>query len=74
MRVITVGGGPAGIMASLRAAEKGHSVLLLEQNDTLGKKMKITGKGRCNITNACDDVETLLKNVVRNRRFLYSAF
>lgn len=70
MRVITVGGGPAGIMASLRAAEKGHSVLLLEQNDTLGKKMKITGKGRCNITNAGDDI---MDNIIRNPEFLYSA-
>lgn len=70
MRVITVGGGPAGIMASLRAAEKGHSVLLLEQNASLGKKMKITGKGRCNITNAGDDI---MDNIIRNPEFLYSA-
>lgn len=73
-RVIVIGGGAAGMLAAGTAAERGLNVVLIEKNKVLGKKLMITGKGRCNITNACDDVETLLKNVVRNRRFLYSAF
>ena len=73
-RVIVIGGGAAGMLAAGTAAERGLNVALIEKNKVLGKKLMITGKGRCNITNACDDVETLLKNVVRNRRFLYSAF
>lgn len=73
-RVIVIGGGAAGMFAAGTAAERGLNVVLIEKNKVLGKKLMITGKGRCNITNACDDVETLLKNVVRNRRFLYSAF
>lgn len=72
--VTVIGGGAAGMMAAGSAAEAGHYVRLIEQNKILGKKLLITGKGRCNLTNACDDVETLLKNVVTNRRFLYSAF
>ncbi|MGN0179939.1 MAG: NAD(P)/FAD-dependent oxidoreductase [Monoglobaceae bacterium] len=72
--VTVIGGGAAGMMAAGSAAEAGHNVRLIEQNKILGKKLLITGKGRCNLTNACDDVETLLKNVVTNRRFLYSAF
>lgn len=73
-RVIVIGGGAAGMMAAGTAAERGHSVALIEQNKMLGKKLMITGKGRCNLTNACEDVETLLKNVITNNRFLYSAF
>ena len=73
-RDIVIGGGAAGMLAAGTAAERGLNVVLIEKNKVLGKKLMITGKGRCNITNACDDVETLLKNVVRNRRFLYSAF
>lgn len=73
-RVIVIGGGAAGMLAAGTAAERGLNVVLIEKNKVLGKKLMITGKGRCNITNACDDVEMLLKNVVRNRRFLYSAF
>lgn len=73
-KVIVIGGGAAGMMAAGTAAEQGHNVILIEKNKLLGKKLMITGKGRCNITNACDDVETLLKNVITNRRFLYSAF
>lgn len=72
-RVIIIGGGAAGMMASIRAAENGSQVTLLEQNEKLGKKLYITGKGRCNITNDCD-TEDLLKHVVRNGKFLYSAF
>ena len=69
---IVVGGGPAGMFAAIIAAQQGSKVLLLEKNDRLGKKLLITGKGRCNITNACDP-EEILKNVPRNGRFLYSA-
>lgn len=61
------------MMAAICAAERGHEVSLYEKNEKLGKKIYITGKGRCNLTNN-SDVENLLKNVVRNRKFLYSAF
>lgn len=72
-KVVVIGGGPAGMMAALTAAEHGASVVLLEPNERLGKKLNITGKGRCNLTNNCDG-EELLRNVPRNGRFLYSAF
>ena len=72
-RIVIVGGGAAGMMAAVAAAAKGHEVHVLEKNDKLGKKLFITGKGRCNVTNDCD-VETLLKNVISNPKFLYSAF
>ncbi len=70
--VIVVGGGPAGMFAAITAAERGCRVLLLEANDRLGKKLLITGKGRCNITNHCASQE-VMQNVPRNGRFLYSA-
>lgn len=73
-RIIVIGGGASGMMAAGTAAECGKNVMLIEQNKVLGKKLLITGKGRCNITNACDEVEDLLCNVVTNKRFLYSAF
>lgn len=73
-RVVVIGGGAAGMMAAGTAAERGLNTILIEKNKTLGKKLRITGKGRCNITNACDSVEELLKNVVTNSRFLYSSF
>ena len=72
-RVIVVGGGAAGMMAAYAAAECGHSVLLLEQNEKLGKKLYITGKGRCNVTNACEK-EKFFENIVSNPKFLYSAY
>lgn len=72
MRVIVVGGGPAGIMASIRAAEKGHQVVLLERNEKIGKKLFITGKGRCNITNE-KEISEFFENIPRNPEFLYSA-
>jgi len=72
-KVIVIGGGAAGMMAAIQAASKGNQVLLLEKNEKLGKKVFITGKGRCNITNACD-TEDLFQHVLRNRKFLYSAF
>lgn len=72
-KVIVIGGGAAGMFAAIQAAKKGHQVVLLEKNEKLGKKIYITGKGRCNITNACD-TEELFQNVMRNNKFLYSAF
>ena len=72
-RVVVVGGGAAGLMASVRAAECGAAVTLLEPNERLGKKVNITGKGRCNVTNDCA-MDELLRHVPRNGRFLYSAF
>lgn len=69
---IVIGGGPAGMFAAIVAAKRGQRVLLLERNDRLGKKLLITGKGRCNVTNDCDAGE-VLKNVPRNGRFLFSA-
>ena len=71
--VIVVGGGAAGMMAAVAAADRGDSVCLIEKNEKLGKKLFITGKGRCNVTNAAD-METLLANVCSNPKFLYSAF
>ena len=68
---IVIGGGPAGMFAAITAAQNGQNVLLLEQNDRLGKKLLITGKGRCNVTNNCSAAE-VLQNVPRNGRFLYS--
>jgi hypothetical protein len=71
--VLIIGGGAAGMMAGIAAAEAGHKVQIFEKNEKLGKKIFITGKGRCNLTNACD-VEELFQNVVHNAKFLYSAF
>ena len=72
-RVIVIGGGASGMAAAYQAANAGGDVLLLEQNEKLGKKLFITGKGRCNLTNDSDP-GTLLQNVVRNPKFLFSAF
>ena len=69
---IIIGGGPAGMFAAITAAQRGQKVLLLERNDRLGKKLLITGKGRCNVTNDCTEQE-VLQNTPRNGRFLYSA-
>ena len=71
-KVIIAGGGAAGMMAAVAAADAGHRVILYEKNEKLGKKLYITGKGRCNLTNNCD-VEGLLNNVMQNPKFLYSA-
>jgi len=71
--VIIVGGGAAGMFAAIFAARNGNKVILLEKNDKLGKKLYITGKGRCNITNACD-MDELFHNVITNPKFLYGAF
>ncbi len=72
-KVIIVGGGAAGMLAAVSCARQGKKVSLYEKNEKLGKKLFITGKGRCNITNACD-AEDFLDHVVGNPRFLYSAF
>ena len=70
--VVIVGAGAAGLFAAVSAAKRGLQVLLLERNDRIGKKLAITGKGRCNVTNACPP-EEILKNIPRNGRFLYSS-
>ena len=71
--VIIIGGGAAGMMAAIMAARNGHSVTLMEKNEKLGKKLFITGKGRCNFTNAGDE-EDIRQSVVTNPKFMYSAF
>ncbi|MDD6236462.1 MAG: NAD(P)/FAD-dependent oxidoreductase [Clostridiales bacterium] len=71
--IIVVGGGAAGLMAAGTAASCGRRVLLAEKNQRLGRKLLITGKGRCNITNNCD-LDTLMQNIPTNNKFLYSAF
>lgn len=73
LSVAVIGGGAAGQMAAIKAAEKGHRVTLLEKNEKLGKKLYITGKGRCNVTNDCGR-DGFFANVIRNPRFLYSAY
>ncbi|MBR4514745.1 MAG: NAD(P)/FAD-dependent oxidoreductase [Lachnospiraceae bacterium] len=73
MKTIIVGGGAAGMMCAALLGEKGIDVTLVEKNKRLGMKLNITGKGRCNLTNACD-TDTLIKNTVTNPRFMYSAF
>ncbi len=72
-KIAIVGGGAAGMMAAVTAAQNGHEVSLFEKNEKLGKKLYITGKGRCNLTNDCS-VEELLQAVCVNQKFLYSAF
>lgn len=72
-KVIVIGGGAAGLMAAVTAAQNGAEVLLLEKNDRLGKKLLITGKGRCNVTNTAP-LQDFVKNIPGNGRFLYSVF
>lgn len=72
-KVVVIGGGPAGMLAAGQAAGLGAHVILLERNDRLGKKLVITGKGRCNVTNDAD-LDTLIRNIPGNGRFLYGAF
>lgn len=72
-KVLVIGGGAAGMFAAIFAARNGNEVCLLEKNEKLGKKIFITGKGRCNITNACD-IDTLFGSVISNSKFLYSSF
>ena len=71
--VIVIGGGPAGMLAAGAAGERGRKTLLIEKNEKLGKKLFITGKGRCNVTNAAD-MDDFMSNIPKNAKFLYSAF
>jgi predicted Rossmann fold flavoprotein len=71
-KILVIGGGAGGIMAAAAAAENGAEVTIWEKNDRLGRKLAITGKGRCNITNACP-VDDIIKNLTGNGRFMYSA-
>ena len=73
MRVIIIGGGPAGMLAAISSAENGHKVIILEKMDSLGKKLLITGKGRCNITSSLE-ISEFINNIPGNGRFLYSSF
>lgn len=73
MKVIVIGGGPAGIISAISSARNGDNVILIEKNNSLGKKLLITGKGRCNITSSID-ISDFIKNVPGNGKFLYSAF
>ena len=73
MKVVVIGGGPAGMMSAISAAKSGDKVVLLEKNNILGKKILITGKGRCNITSSLD-IDDFINNIPVNGRFLYSAF
>lgn len=73
MKVIVIGGGPAGILCAISAARSGNNVTIIEKNDKLGKKLLITGKGRCNITSSLEMSE-FIQNVPGNGRFLFSAF
>lgn len=73
MKVLIIGGGPAGMLAAISAKEEGYEVTLLEKNNRLGKKLSITGKGRCNITSSLD-ISEFIENIPGNGRFLYSAF
>lgn len=72
-QAVVIGGGAAGMMAAAAAAESGRSVIILEKNEKLGKKLYITGKGRCNVTNACEK-DKFFENIVSNPKFFYSAF
>lgn len=71
--IVVIGAGPAGMMAAYSAAENGNFVTIIEKNNRVGRKLLITGKGRCNLTNACE-IEELIENVTTNNRFLYSSF
>ena len=73
MKVIVIGGGPAGIMAAITAAEYGNKVILLEKMERLGRKLLITGKGRCNITSSLP-IDEFIQNTPGNGQFLYSCF
>ena len=73
MKVAIIGGGPAGMLSAITAKEKGHDVIILEKNNQLGKKLLITGKGRCNITSSLN-IDEFIKNIPGNGKFLYSAF
>ena len=73
MKVVVIGGGPAGMMAAITSAKQNNEVVLIEKNNSLGKKLLITGKGRCNITSSLE-MDEFIKNIPGNGKFLYSAF
>lgn len=73
MKVVIIGGGPAGMLSAIKSAQEGNDVTILEKMNTCGRKLLITGKGRCNITNAID-IDEFIKNIPGNGKFLYSAF
>lgn len=73
-KIIVIGGGAAGLIASATAAKRGEDVTVIEKNSRPARKVMITGKGRCNVTNACFDLDDLINSVVTNKRFMYSAF
>lgn len=73
-KIIIIGGGAAGLIASATAAGRGENVTVIEKNSRPARKVMITGKGRCNVTNACFDLDDLINSVVTNKRFMYSAF
>ena len=72
-QVVVIGGGAAGLMAAVKAAQNGNRVVVVEKNAKPARKLLITGRGRCNVTNNCD-IDTLIANTLKNGRFLYSAF
>ena len=73
MKVVVIGGGPAGMMSAISSRQNGNEVILLEKNNTLGKKLLITGKGRCNITSSLS-MDEFIKNTPGNGMFLHSVF
>ena len=73
MKIIVIGGGPAGMMSAIAAAENGCTVTLIEKMNSLGKKLLISGKGRCNITSSLE-MDDFIKNIPGNGKFLYSSF
>ena len=73
-KIVIIGGGAAGLLCAAKSAEKGNDVVIIEKMNRCGRKLMITGKGRCNVTNASFDLDDLISNVPTNPRFLYSAF
>ena len=72
--VVIIGGGASGMFAAGTALKRGFAVTVIDKNEKPARKVMITGKGRCNLTNNCDDIDVLIKNVASNSRFMYSAF
>ena len=73
-KIVIIGGGAAGLLCAAKSAEKGNDVVIIEKKNRCGRKLMITGKGRCNVTNASFELDDLISNVPTNPRFLYSAF
>ena len=72
-KIVIIGGGAAGLLCAAKSAEKGNDVVIIEKMNRCGRKLMITGKGRCNVTNASFELDDLISNVPTNPRFLYSA-